>query len=124
MANFDMMLNKKCALNNFIQSSNTMDLQKKSLFLHKYKRDGSYFEIISVIVEMEEIKMYVEELLCSLTQKKVVGKLPNIVKDIAIDSLSVQQSSVFICIKGYTVYGHDYAQQAVDAGAKIIVTER
>ncbi|MER1984557.1 MAG: UDP-N-acetylmuramoyl-L-alanyl-D-glutamate--2,6-diaminopimelate ligase [Solibacillus sp.] len=68
--------------------------------------------------------MYVEELLCSLMQKKIVGHLPNIVKDIAIDSRSVQPNSMFICIKGYTVDGHDYAQQAVDAGATIIVTER
>ena len=31
---------------------------------------------------------------------------------------------LFICIKGYTVDGHDYAQKAVDAGATVIVTEK
>ncbi|MEG0470957.1 MAG: UDP-N-acetylmuramoyl-L-alanyl-D-glutamate--2,6-diaminopimelate ligase [Solibacillus sp.] len=68
--------------------------------------------------------MYAEELLSTLMQKKVIGQLPNIVKDIVIDSRSVQPSSLFICIKGYTVDGHEYAQQAVDAGATVIVTER
>ncbi|MEK4228533.1 UDP-N-acetylmuramoyl-L-alanyl-D-glutamate--2,6-diaminopimelate ligase [Solibacillus sp. FSL H8-0538] len=68
--------------------------------------------------------MYAEELLSTIAQKKVVGQLPNIIKDIAIDSRSVQPSSVFICIKGYTVDGHDFAQKAVDAGATVIVTER
>ena len=46
------------------------------------------------------------------------------IKDIAIDSRSVQPKSVFICINGYTVDGHDYAQKAVDAGATIVVSER
>ena len=68
--------------------------------------------------------MYAEELLSTIALKKIVGKLPNVVKDIAIDSRSVQPSTLFICIKGYTVDGHDYAQKAVDAGATIIVTER
>lgn len=46
------------------------------------------------------------------------------ITDIAIDSRSVQPNSLFICIKGFTVDGHDYAQKAVDAGATVIVTER
>ncbi|MEO4054289.1 UDP-N-acetylmuramoyl-L-alanyl-D-glutamate--2,6-diaminopimelate ligase [Solibacillus sp. CAU 1738] len=68
--------------------------------------------------------MYAEELLFAIPQKKIIGHLPTNVKDIAIDSRSVQPNSVFICIKGYTHDGHDYAQKAVDAGATIIVTER
>ncbi|MFL0581276.1 UDP-N-acetylmuramoyl-L-alanyl-D-glutamate--2,6-diaminopimelate ligase [Solibacillus silvestris] len=68
--------------------------------------------------------MYAEELLSTLMQKKVVGQLPKLITDIAIDSRSVQPNSLFICIKGFTVDGHDYAQKAVDAGATVIVTER
>lgn len=56
--------------------------------------------------------------------QKVIGRLPNNIKDIAIDSRGVQPSTLFICIKGYTVDGHDFAQKAVDAGATIVVTER
>jgi len=68
--------------------------------------------------------MYVEELLSVIPLKKVIGQLPSNVKDLAIDSRGVQPKSVFICIKGYTVDGHDYAQKAVDAGATIVVAER
>lgn len=68
--------------------------------------------------------MYAVELLSTLRQKRIVGKLPNVIEDLVIDSRSVQPNSMFICIKGYTVDGHDYAQHAVDAGATVIVTER
>lgn len=68
--------------------------------------------------------MYAEELLSTLMQKKIVGQLPKLITDIAMDSRSVQPNSLFICIKGFTVDGHDYAQKAVDAGATVIVTER
>ncbi len=68
--------------------------------------------------------MYTEELLSALPQKKVLGQLPNTLQDIAMDSRSVGPGTLFVCIKGYTVDGHDYAQKAVDAGATVIVTER
>lgn len=68
--------------------------------------------------------MYVEELLSALPIKTVKGELPSNIVDIAVDSRSVQPNSLFVCIKGYTVDGHDFAQLAVDAGATIVVTER
>lgn len=68
--------------------------------------------------------MYTEELLSVIPLKKVIGQLPNTIRDISIDSRSVQPKSLFICIKGYTVDGHDFAQKAVDAGATVIVAER
>ncbi len=68
--------------------------------------------------------MYAEELLSALPLKKIIGVLPDQVSDIVIDSRSVQPNSMFVCIKGYTVDGHDYAQKAVDGGATIVVTER
>lgn len=68
--------------------------------------------------------MYAEELLSPIALKKIVGRLPGLIKDLAVDSRGVQPSTMFICIKGYTVDGHDFAQQAVDAGATVIVTER
>ena len=39
----------------------------------------------------------------------------------AVDSRSVQAKELFICIKGYTVDGHDFAQKAVDAEQRVIV---
>lgn len=68
--------------------------------------------------------MYTEELLSVIPIKEVIGQLPNVIKDISVDSRSVQPKSLFICIKGYTVDGHDFAQQAVDAGATVVVTEK
>ncbi|SOB91827.1 UDP-N-acetylmuramoylalanyl-D-glutamate--2,6-diaminopimelate ligase [Ureibacillus xyleni] len=68
--------------------------------------------------------MYTEELISVLPFKEIVGQLPTNIKDISIDSRSVQPKSIFICIKGYTVDGHDYAQKAVEMGAIVIVTER
>ncbi|RTQ87638.1 UDP-N-acetylmuramoyl-L-alanyl-D-glutamate--2,6-diaminopimelate ligase [Lysinibacillus telephonicus] len=67
--------------------------------------------------------MYTEELLSVIPLKTVIGQLPNTVKDISIDSRSVQPKSLFICIKGYTVDGHDFAQKAVDAGATVVVAD-
>ena len=68
--------------------------------------------------------MYAEELLSALPLKKVIGPMPNLIKDIAIDSRIVEEKSLFVCIKGDTVDGHEYAQQAVNNGAIVIVTER
>ncbi|MEK4761757.1 UDP-N-acetylmuramoyl-L-alanyl-D-glutamate--2,6-diaminopimelate ligase [Viridibacillus sp. FSL E2-0187] len=67
--------------------------------------------------------MQATELLQCLPIKKVIGQLPENIKDIAIDSRGVQPKSVFVCIKGYTVDGHDYAQKAVENGAIIIVAD-
>ncbi|MGG3466573.1 UDP-N-acetylmuramoyl-L-alanyl-D-glutamate--2,6-diaminopimelate ligase [Neobacillus pocheonensis] len=40
------------------------------------------------------------------------------------DNRKVQNGSLFICIKGYTVDGHDYAESAVKNGAAAILAER
>ncbi|WP_075617360.1 UDP-N-acetylmuramoyl-L-alanyl-D-glutamate--2,6-diaminopimelate ligase [Paenisporosarcina indica] len=64
------------------------------------------------------------DLISCLPVKEIHGNLPKEVFDLAIDSRSVQPESVFICIKGYTVDGHDYVLQAIESGAKIIVSEK
>jgi UDP-N-acetylmuramoyl-L-alanyl-D-glutamate--2,6-diaminopimelate ligase len=40
------------------------------------------------------------------------------------DNRKVQQGSLFICIKGYTVDGHDFAESAVKNGAVAVLAER
>lgn len=40
------------------------------------------------------------------------------------DNRKVEAGSLFICIKGYTVDGHDFAQDAVEKGAVAVVSER
>lgn len=41
-----------------------------------------------------------------------------------MDSREVKKGSLFVCVKGYTVDGHDFAQKAVENGAAAIVAER
>lgn len=40
------------------------------------------------------------------------------------DNRKIIKGSLFICIKGYTVDGHDYADKAVEAGAVAVLAER
>jgi UDP-N-acetylmuramoyl-L-alanyl-D-glutamate--2,6-diaminopimelate ligase len=40
------------------------------------------------------------------------------------DNRKVQEGSLFICLKGYTVDGHDFAESAVNNGAVAIIAER
>jgi UDP-N-acetylmuramoyl-L-alanyl-D-glutamate--2,6-diaminopimelate ligase len=51
------------------------------------------------------------------------GKNPEITS-LENDNRMVQDGSLFICIKGYTVDGHDFAGAAVKNGAKAILAER
>lgn len=44
--------------------------------------------------------------------------------DITCDSRKVQKGFAFICINGFTSDGHDYAADAVKAGASVIVCEK
>ncbi|MDN3014851.1 UDP-N-acetylmuramoyl-L-alanyl-D-glutamate--2,6-diaminopimelate ligase [Paenibacillus sp. BSR1-1] len=51
------------------------------------------------------------------------GEDPDIIS-IENDNRKVQNGSLFICIKGYTVDGHDFADSAVEKGAVAILAER
>ncbi|MBB5323781.1 UDP-N-acetylmuramoyl-L-alanyl-D-glutamate--2,6-diaminopimelate ligase [Anoxybacillus tepidamans] len=46
------------------------------------------------------------------------------ITSIEMDSRKVKKGALFICIKGFTVDGHDFAKQAVENGAVAIVAER
>ncbi|WP_027408229.1 UDP-N-acetylmuramoyl-L-alanyl-D-glutamate--2,6-diaminopimelate ligase [Anoxybacillus tepidamans] len=52
-----------------------------------------------------------------------VGENPTITS-IEMDSRKVTKGALFICIKGFTVDGHDFARKAVENGAVAIVAER
>lgn len=43
--------------------------------------------------------------------------------NLCIDSRKVQEGDMFFCIDGSALDGHDFAEQAVDNGAKVIVYE-
>ncbi len=46
------------------------------------------------------------------------------ISSIENDNRKVSQGSLFICIKGYTVDGHDFAEAAVEQGAVAVLAER
>jgi len=52
-----------------------------------------------------------------------LGEDPEITS-IENDNRKVQNGSLFICIKGYTVDGHDFAESAVKSGAAAVLAER
>jgi UDP-N-acetylmuramoyl-L-alanyl-D-glutamate--2,6-diaminopimelate ligase len=57
------------------------------------------------------------------TQPLNINENP-LVTSIEMDSRDVKVGSLFICIKGYTVDGHDYAHLAIEKGAVAIISER
>src|SRR5690606_32949487 len=44
--------------------------------------------------------------------------------DLKTDSRKITAGDLFICLKGFTVDGHDFAHQAIKQGAVAILTER
>ncbi len=53
--------------------------------------------------------------------KLVKGNDDTIVSGVEIDSRKVTKDTMFVCIKGLTVDGHDYIKSAVENGASVIV---
>ena len=68
--------------------------------------------------------MDTKELLSILPIKQVEGALPPTVTDLAVDSRAINAGGMFVCIIGFTVDGHNYVQQAIDNGARVIVASR
>lgn len=63
-------------------------------------------------------------LLENVPYNSIIGTLPETIGNITMDSREASQGSLFVCIKGYTVDGHDFAVQAAEQGASLIVSER
>lgn len=54
---------------------------------------------------------------------EIRGNHRQVVKDITCDSRAVKEGSVFVAIKGLSSDGHQYIDQAIAKGAKVIVLE-
>ncbi|WP_087971751.1 UDP-N-acetylmuramoyl-L-alanyl-D-glutamate--2,6-diaminopimelate ligase [Oceanobacillus rekensis] len=63
------------------------------------------------------------ELLDCLKMKEIHGNLPDKIDALYDDSRKVDKNSLFICIRGYTVDGHDYYSEAINNGATLIIAE-
>ena len=68
--------------------------------------------------------MYISELVNVLGKDLPKGFNDSVCGGIYIDSRKVTENSVFICIKGTRVDGHDYYKSAIEKGARLIVCER
>jgi UDP-N-acetylmuramoyl-L-alanyl-D-glutamate--2,6-diaminopimelate ligase len=68
--------------------------------------------------------MKLKELLTYLHENSIeLNENPDITS-IEMDSREVKNGSLFICINGYTVDGHDFAGKAIENGAAAILAER
>ena len=68
--------------------------------------------------------IHLDELLNNLLQFQKSNNENPLVKSIEMDSRQVKDGSLFICIKGYTVDGHDFVDSAIEKGAIAILAER
>jgi UDP-N-acetylmuramoyl-L-alanyl-D-glutamate--2,6-diaminopimelate ligase len=68
--------------------------------------------------------MDLERLVAALGAVEVVGRAPVEVHDLAYDARHVVPSSLFFCVPGARFDGHDFAAEAVLAGAAALVVER
>lgn len=70
--------------------------------------------------------MKIKEILSSLSFYKTNSSIDENaeIKSIEIDSRNVTPGSLFICIQGFTVDGHDFVDQAVENGARVIIAQK
>jgi UDP-N-acetylmuramoyl-L-alanyl-D-glutamate--2,6-diaminopimelate ligase len=68
--------------------------------------------------------MQLERLIAALAPTDVVGGAAVEIRELAYDARAVPRDSLFFCIPGAAADGHDFAADAVRAGATALVVER
>lgn len=68
--------------------------------------------------------MELQTLLTCLSHYKQTHSGNPIISSIEMDSRQIQNGSLFVCIKGFTVDGHDFILQAIENGASAIIAEQ
>ena len=68
--------------------------------------------------------MRLHKLIAALHDFRVMPEVNPEITSIEMDSRKVKNGSLFICIEGYTVDGHNYISQAIANGAVAIVVEK
>lgn len=68
--------------------------------------------------------MELKTLLTCLPHYKQLQSGNPLISSIEMDSRQVQAGSLFVCINGFTVDGHDFVDQAIQSGASAILSER
>lgn len=65
------------------------------------------------------------DLLSIIPFYKVIGNVEETyINKIEMDHRKINSDDVFVCLRGFTVDGHDYAEQAIENGASIIIAEK
>lgn len=68
--------------------------------------------------------MELEALILALAPSEVAGARPVEIGDLAYDTRAVNAGSLFFCVRGSAVDGHDLAWEAIERGAVALVVER
>ena len=67
--------------------------------------------------------MKLKNILVGLEGLKAKGELDKEIKGIESNSANIKKGFVFVAIKGYSVDGHDFIQEAIEKGATTVVVE-
>jgi UDP-N-acetylmuramoyl-L-alanyl-D-glutamate--2,6-diaminopimelate ligase len=68
--------------------------------------------------------MHLQSLLSNLHFYNYHSNENPLISSIEMDSREVKSGSLFVCINGYTVDGHDFVDQAIEKGAVAIISEK
>ncbi|WP_238884776.1 UDP-N-acetylmuramoyl-L-alanyl-D-glutamate--2,6-diaminopimelate ligase [Clostridium sp. YIM B02551] len=68
--------------------------------------------------------MLLEKLLCNIDYCITKGELNIQINDVKYDNRKVTAGDIFVCIKGTKVDGHNFATDAIERGASVIITEK
>lgn len=68
--------------------------------------------------------MKCEELLQSITYECIKGTTDKEISQVVYDSRRLTKDCLFICICGYNVDGHDFAAEAAEKGAAVLVVQK
>ncbi|MBR2071968.1 MAG: UDP-N-acetylmuramoyl-L-alanyl-D-glutamate--2,6-diaminopimelate ligase [Phascolarctobacterium sp.] len=71
----------------------------------------------------KQLTLIIDKIMEEVRQVQVLGADDKIITDITADSRVVEESSLFICLKGATVDGHKFLQMAVEKGAVAALVE-
>lgn len=68
--------------------------------------------------------MMLNKLLETLDYECISGNTDTEVNSVIYDSRKIEEGCLFICIAGANADGHEYAEEAIQKGAKVLITER
>jgi UDP-N-acetylmuramyl-tripeptide synthetase len=77
-----------------------------------------------LLLENWEGLMNLQTLISNLTKKQVIGNPDVEITQITTHSKKVTKDSLFICIQGFNVDGHDYINEAIKNGAKAVLISK